>query len=324
MKNIKKHIKEKSFRNFYLLYGEDDYMKRLYKNKLKEALLGDSDDINYSYFAGAKPDINKIISSAETLPFFSDKKVIIIENSNLFSESNELSDYMKTAPNTAFFVFVESKVDKRNKMYKTIKELGYVCEMNGLTEYELMAFAKGELSKEGVQISDNDLRYLINKVGTDMNIIVNECAKLSSYCYEKKVVLKQDINDICITLLENKIFEMLDNVANNNSTKALSLYNDLISIKESPAKILHLITRHYTILYKIYCGQKSGINQSNICSLIKIPPFAFKKYMLQLSKYTEDRLINIIEKCLDIEESFKTGKIDEQIGVEILIIDFSR
>lgn len=323
MKTIRTDIKNNQYKRFYLLYGIDDYMKNLYKKKLKDGLLNGSDDMNYSYFAGDKVDVDSIISIADTMPFFNDKRVIFIEDSNLFKESSDLADALSSIPDTTYFVFIEAAVDKRNKLYKYVTKNGYAVEMNGLTETELMAFIQSELNKYNKKITSADANYLLNKIGYDMNTIHNECMKVCSYA-QGDVISKDDIDAICIATLENKIFEMLDCIASKKKDRAIVLYNNLIALKESPIKILSLITRHYNILYKMNLGNKANVSSSALASGIGIPPFAIKKYSYQLSRYNKEMLENILKMCLDIEEKAKSGRIDPQIGVEMLIVYLSK
>lgn len=323
MRKIKQDIKDNSFEHIYFLYGEDNYMKKLYKEKLKKGLLGESDEMNYSYFSGENIDLDEVIRISETVPFFSDRRVIIIEDSNLCASSNDFNEYIKQLPAMTNMVIIESKVDKRNKLYKELKKSAYVVEMNGLSENDLILFIKQEISKASMSISDSNVRYLLDKVGKDMNNICNECAKLTSYAYGKDCVTKEDIDTICVTLLENKIFEMLDMVATGKLKHALALYNNLIALKEAPAKILSLISRHYNILFKMMEAKSAGISDKEMASILKIPPFAVRKYALQLSYYTKEMLYECLKDCVETEEMFKTGKIDVQIGVEMLIVKFN-
>ena len=319
MKTIREHIKNNSFSRFYLLYGEDDYMKNLYKNKLKDALLNGSDEMNFSLFTD-KVDINSITNIATTLPFFHDKRIIFIQNSNLFKEANDLTDSLNTLPDTTYFVFIEDSIDKRNKLYKYVKANGHIVEMNGLNEYELIAFVKSQINGGNKNISDYDAKYMLDTIGYDMNTICNECSKVISYAGNSPTITKAHIDEICIATLENKIFEMLDCIASGNKDRALILYNNLIALKEAPIKILSLITRHYNILYKLFYANKANVSSSNAATSIGIPPFAIKKYSYQLKKYTSDKLKDILHTCIDIEAKSKSGRIDPQIGVEMLII----
>ena len=130
MKVIKEHIKSGSFKPFYLLYGSEDYLKKLYRDKLKNAILNDDSNMNYSYFEGKDVEPRKVFEVAQTLPFFSDKRLIIIENSGLFKAQSDLSDLLVNTPESTIIVFVESELDKRNKLYKFVKDHGTISEMN--------------------------------------------------------------------------------------------------------------------------------------------------------------------------------------------------
>ena len=147
MQQIKEHIKSHQFSRCYLLYGNEDYLKKLYKNLLKKAILADGNDMNYSYFEGHGISIPQLTLAAQTLPFFSDFRFILVENSGLFQSQNELSDQIKEFPATTILVFVEKEIDKRNRLYKAVSSIGTICEMNGMEEKNLKLWAASLLSK---------------------------------------------------------------------------------------------------------------------------------------------------------------------------------
>ena len=138
MKHILDNIKKNEFEHAYLIYGEEDYLKNFYKNKLKEAICGD-DTMNFSYYGGKDIDIKDFMDTSQTMPFFSERRLILVEGSGLFKKSStEVAEAVDIAPESTYFVFVEDEVDKRNKLFKTISEKGYVCEMKEQKEAELM------------------------------------------------------------------------------------------------------------------------------------------------------------------------------------------
>ena len=127
MKKILEDIKTNTYERFYLFYGEEKYMISQMKNQLKKALVSEDDTMNYSYFEGNKIVVKEVIDMANTLPFFAQKRLIIIENSGFFKSSQEeLADFIKNMPDYLIFVFVESEVDKRNKVYKAVSTAGYI------------------------------------------------------------------------------------------------------------------------------------------------------------------------------------------------------
>ena len=52
MKKIQEQIKNRDFAKVYLLYGEEEYLKRYYKKQLVQAVLKDTDQMNYSAYEG--------------------------------------------------------------------------------------------------------------------------------------------------------------------------------------------------------------------------------------------------------------------------------
>ena len=149
MKNLIEDIKNREFRRAYLLCGEEMYLKVQYKKKLQEAVLGSDDTMNLNIYIGKGIDTRAVIEQAETMPFFADHRVILIENSGLFKTANEeLAEYLKKVPDETVFIFVEDEVDKRGKMYKAVKSVGRIVEFNRQDEKTLMQWILGILKRE--------------------------------------------------------------------------------------------------------------------------------------------------------------------------------
>ena len=130
MKSVVEDIKKGSFKPVYLFYGEEAYLKQQYKNRLKNAVLPEGDTINLSIYSGKGIDVKEMIAQADTMPFFAEHRLLLIEDSGFFKTSSEaLADYLPMIPDTTCIVFVEDAVDKRNRLFKKVKELGHAAEM---------------------------------------------------------------------------------------------------------------------------------------------------------------------------------------------------
>lgn len=324
MKVIKEHIKLKSFKQFYLLYGTEEYLKKLYRDKLKSAILVDEDEMNYSYYEGKKVDPLKVADAAQTLPFFSDYRLILIENSGLFKNSSDMSDLLAHLPDSTVVIFVESEIDKRNKLFKMVRDRGTVSEMNGLDERNLKLFVASIFEQDGKKSTEGTIQYLLDKVGTDMMHICNEVEKINSYALGRDVITTQDIDAVVTTQITGKIFLMIDAIAGKQAHKALDLYYDLLSVREKPMSILFLITRHFNILLQVKNLQGLGHNAPKISETVGIPPFSVNKYLAQTRNFTSKRLKDALEFATEIEEHIKTGRMIEKIGVELFIVTFSK
>ncbi len=324
MKVIKEHIKSGSFSRFYLLYGSEEYLKKLYRDKLKAAVLQDDTDINYSYFEGKAVEPRQVYAAAQTLPFFSDRRLILIENSGLFKAQSELSELLEETPDSTVVIFIETEIDKRSKLFKLVKDRGTVSEMNGLDEKNLKLFVVSLLEQAGKKITEASALYLLDKTGSDMLNLCNEVDKLISYTMGRDIVINADIDAVVTTQITGKIFQMIDAIGSKQQNKALELYYELLSVREKPMSILYLITRHFNILLLSKNLQSLGHSSSSIAELAGVPPFAVNKYLAQTKNFSMQKLKDALEFGAEIEEQVKTGRMQEKIGVELFLITFSK
>lgn len=120
-------IKNKQFKNIYLLTGEEIYLRNQYRKRLREALLDPEDTMNYASFEGKNINPKEVIDLAETMPFFADRRVIEISDSGFAKNAcPELAEYIPEIPDSTCIILTESEVDKRGKFYKAVKNNGRV------------------------------------------------------------------------------------------------------------------------------------------------------------------------------------------------------
>ena len=324
MKSLNEDIKTGQFKNVYLLFGEEDYLKKQYKHRLTKAMLPDGDTMNYAYYEGKGIAVPEIIDLAETMPFFADRRLIVIENSNFFkSAAPELADYIKGMPETACFLFVESEVDKRGKLYKAVKDKGRAVELGRQDEKTLIMWLAGQMKREGKKVQESTLRYLLSKTGTDMENLEKELEKLFCYTIDREEIFAEDVEAICTEQITNKIFEMVEAVANKQQKKALDYYYDLLALKEPPMRILYLLTRQFKLLLEVQALVKKGYVKKQVAEIAGVHPFVAGKYMEQCRNFKKEELRAIMEEAADLEESVKTGRLNDTMSVEIFIVKYS-
>ncbi len=324
MKSLNEDMKTGQFKNAYLLFGEEDYLKKQYKNRLTKSMLPEGDTLNYAYYEGKGIPVAEIIDLAETMPFFAERRLIVIENSNFFKNATpELADYVKSMPETTCFLFVENEVDKRGKLYKAVKDKGRVVELGRQDEKTLIMWLAGQMKREGKRVQESTLRYLLSKTGTDMENLEKELEKLFCYTLGREEILAEDVEAICTEQITNKIFEMVEAVANKQQKKALDYYYDLLALKEPPMRILYLLTRQFKLLLEVQSLVKNGYGKKQVAETAGIHPFVAGKYMEQCRNFTKAELRAIMEDAADLEESVKTGRLNDTMSVEIFIIKYS-
>ena len=118
---------KKGIKKCYFLWGEDSFTRRAAEEKIKKAVVDEAAEMmNVSVFNDVKTTAGQVIEAAETTPFLSDKRFILVKDCGFFSEgkkaeSDILADYVQNLPDTACIVFSEEKADKRLKLFKAVE-----------------------------------------------------------------------------------------------------------------------------------------------------------------------------------------------------------
>lgn len=321
MRQIAEDIKQNNFKQIYLLYGEERYLRRQYRQKLQAALCSDGDTMNVHFYSGKDVPVGEIIDLAETLPFLAERRVIFISDSGLFKSGGEkLAEYLASPCGSTYFVFTESEVDKRSKLFKTVQSKGYAADFTVQDESTLKRWIAGTLGRDGKKITENTVQLIISKTGTDMDNIQMELEKLICYCMDRDVVTDADVEAVCTTRISNHIFDMINAIADRKQKAALELYYDLLALKEPPMRILFLIARQCNMLLQAKEMKLKGHDNRTIGSRLGVPPFIAQKVLNQASKFKTSTLRRAVQQCVEAETAVKTGRMNDMMSVEILIM----
>lgn len=321
MKTLQEDLKTGNFKHIYLLYGEEAYLVRQYRDRLRDSLCVEGDTMNTSVFSGKDIRPASLIDLSETMPFFAERRVIFVENSGFFKKSPEdLAAYLGELPETTYFIFLEEEVDKRGKMYKQVKKFGSVVEFKRQTDAVLMQWILGKLKKENKRITRPVMELFLDKTGTDMELITQELEKLLCYTMEKDVIEAADVEAICANQINGKIFDMVDAIGRKEQKKALDLYYDLLMLKEPAMRILYLVTRHFQILMQLRDMTGKGFDNKQMAAKAGVPEFAVRKYLGQAKSFSLAQLEEIVRASVQTDENIKTGQMTDQLAVELLII----
>ncbi len=325
MKRIAQDIKSAQFSHLYLLYGEEAYLRRQYRDKLRAALVPADDTMNCSVYSGKDINASEVVDLAGTMPFFAERRVIIIENSGwLKSGNDQFLALVKAIPDTTYLILVEEETDKRSKLYKAVTANGYaaLCEMQD--EATLRKWVMGLLKKENKLITPDALTLLLDKTGTSMENIRREVEKLVCYKYYDEGITASDVEELCIVQIQNQIFDMVEAVAQKKQKQALKLYYNLLALKEAPMKILALIARQFNMLLQVKEMKSKGYHESDIARQTGLNPYYLKKkYIPQAAQFRQAQLETALKACVEAEEAVKTGRIPDLLSVELIIVSLS-
>ena len=67
MQQLAQDIENRTFKRCYLLYGDEDYLRKQYKDKLLKALVAEGDTMNFNRYEVKDINIGEVIDQAETM-----------------------------------------------------------------------------------------------------------------------------------------------------------------------------------------------------------------------------------------------------------------
>jgi len=324
MKRIEEDLKSGKFKQIYLLYGEEVFLVKQYRDKLKNALSG-GDTMNTAFFDEKIKEAGPIIEYADTYPFFAERRVIILQNVKLpKDESDRLAEYLANPAETAYFIIVEGEnVDKRTKLYKNSDKNGCVVKFERQEERILRIWSGNRIKAAGLTISEADKAYFINLAGNDMTNLECELEKLISYCLEKKSITRADIDEITVVDIKDKIFDLIEAVVIKNREAAMKEYRNLRALQVAPSQILALLVRQFNILAGAKAMRMRGMQPREIAAELKVLEFVVNKALKHGAKITAEEIRDMLELCAQAEYDFKSGLYTDVMSLELLIANLT-
>lgn len=305
----------------YLLYGKDEFLIDLEVKKIKS----DFEDINISKYDLEENTIKEIIDDANTISLFDDKKLIIVDNSYVFSRTTKkqdnidlLEEYLNN-PNTSVTIIFKSnieKIDSVKKIVKSIKNKGVIKEYN--SETNLVNTVRKLF--DDYKISNEVIEVLIKRVGKNLNILYNEILKLKLYKIDEREISKEDVINLSSEYIDIDVFRFVEDIINKNKTASIKTYKEMLKLNEEPIKIIAILASKIRLMYQANILTSKGYNEIEISNILDQ-----KKYPVHLAivagyKYKPNVLLSYLEKLADLDIGIKTGNIDKNLGLELFIL----
>ena len=287
-----------------LIYGKDTYRSRERLNEIRESYsLKNKSGINERLLDGKNLSFEEFRNEVLGLSFFNEKKLIIVQNAFLNRYlKEEIAKSVFETENIIIF-HEEGKVLKKDILYKfLIKVKAKIEEYNFLDGKDLEEWVKKEVSRNKGTITQGAVRLLCDYIQSDLWRQKNEIQKLIAYnsnIDEKSVKLLVNIN------VELDIFKTVNAIARNDKANAIKLIRKHLEKGEAVFPMLALIARQFKLMLVYKVDGKAGFY--GLSSLAQ--------------KFSIEDLKRIYAKILEIDSKIKTGKIDEKMAIETLILE---
>lgn len=341
-KELMNSIKKNEIKNIYLFFGQETYLVNNALETLKKALVDPSfEQLNFTILEDKEISAIKIEDACETLPFMAEKKLVYVKGGDIFqgkskilSEEEEkyIIDYIKQIPSSTTLVFYGAPaVDTRRKIVKEIKKYGEVVEFAKLNENEFNKWIKKIFKTYGksigakeISLLKNHLDYLGRNASQNLLDVENELKKVISFMGDQIELEEIHIEKILSSNFQNDIFKLLDSIENRNASESIKRLNYILEDGEPILKVLTTLGNQMKNILSVKLLLEEGYPSKVIASKLGIHPFVASKCASQSKQFTIEVLKKLLNNFLEADAMIKTGKIDEKIVMEMLIIEMCR
>lgn len=308
LQELQKQLINKQLDDLYIFLGEEIAIQKIYINKIANIM-----NLDLQYVEDFKSIYNKLNSN----DIFNTKKLyIILDDIDIVKEEKIWQDIK---PNGNIIIFKYNNLDKRSKFYKQFENK--IVEFNKLSDEVLIQY----IQKEFPTLYPENCKKLIDICNSSYNQILLELDKLKQFnnmygqdSYSKVNNIFDDLNNrgAFHKEISDITFEFIEKVLKRDVESVYDLRKKLIQIGESNIKLLSLLyTNFKTILLIQSC------KSNDICKTTGLQYYQVKYNQDKLNYYTIGELVYTLKLIQKIESGIKTGKIDEQISIDYLIVN---
>jgi DNA polymerase-3 subunit delta len=304
------------------LYGADTFRLKQKQNEIIESYKEkNKNGLGLIFFAGDKLEYKDLKGQVETNSMFKEKKLIVLRD--IFSDKNFKEEFLKNIDifldsDDLILVAETNDIDKRDALYKSLQKKAKNQEFPPLSGEKLAAWIKNEFRKYKTQPESRVIEKIMFFVGNDIWQLENEIKKLVCHAGGKKI----SENDVALLIrpkIENDIFKTIDSLTSGKKDEALYLIHRHLERGDSPLYLLSMINFQFRNLLEVKDLMEKNTPYYGIVKKSGLHPFVVRKTYAQAQRFTLLKLKKIYQKIFQADLSIKTGKIDPQNALDLLI-----
>ncbi len=316
-----KNIKNGSIAGAYLLYGEEEFVKNAALRDVVELIPIDMRAFNITMLTEA--DESEILEACETLPLFSEKKLVICHGISVSMDPDKLIDYLKRIPEfTVLLIEIRGSIQERSKILKFFKSIDHDVQFSELSEGDVIKWCMSFAVRNGVAIDKNTARSFVGLVGTDMTSISNEMQKAVDMVGEGGVITPDIISKCTVGNIEVRIFEMLDCFTSGKIRDGMSLLHIILEDENEALGIAAFLESRFKLMLEGRRLMDGGLSASAAAAKMEGSRYANEKSCKAAIRYSADQLGSLVSSLADIGYLMMRGGVRASTMIESIMVGF--
>lgn len=316
----------------YILSGKETYLVKQIRDRLLASLvqpaLASMDLIRFNGEGKADSiDPGRLLDEIETPSFFGGRKLISLDQTGFFATAlpategyERLAKALTSLPEGCHLIFVEDKLVHNNRLLKAMRQAGALTAKIDFQEIsDLLAWISGLCHRQGLRISREAAESLIARCQASMADIAQELETVFlyfAYTGQKDISL-EDIDKLCREDMTGKIFDLTDAIAAGRVDRALEKLDVFLARRDPPLFIQTMLARQSRDLL---VAKSLGTPDKILATGLTPNRFYARKLAGQAASFRQEKLEAMVEDCFQADLAVKTGRLDPQEALAILVI----
>ena len=246
-------------------------------------------------------DAQKLPDLLQGATLFAPQRLVVLKDISANKPlADVLVDHLPSVSGDITLVIVDPALDKRTRLYKWLRTNSDFREIGVLAGGELAAWVRSEAKLLGAEISDDAVRSLLQRTGSDQWRLNNEIQKLASF--DRKISV-DSINLLVEPTAEGNAFELLDAVIKGDTRTTEKLIGQLKG-EEDPYKLFGLLVSQVQAIATVAAAGERSLDQ--VAKDSGLHPFVLRKVQPVAKRYGQAgvrRIVMDVANCDDLMKS---------------------
>ena len=302
-----------------LFHGEEEYVKAQALKVLESEIPEDLRPFNFCVLN--KPTPQELSENCETLPLFSDKRAVVVNELADGIEAAKYMDVFTSHPEeTLLILFFKGKLPANSSVLKFAKANDSEVLFDKLSVFECAKWCMKHANEAGVHLSQDIAQLLVRVVGTDMANLVSETDKLIDYVGPGNTVSAQNIS-VCIRAsLDVRVFDMLDMFTYGKAGDGIIALHALIDDGNEPMSISAFLVSRFKLMLEARRGIDAGRQKRDVAASMEGNKYANEKAYDAAKRFTQSELIKLISDLSDTAFMKISGTMKEDKYLELVLL----
>jgi DNA polymerase-3 subunit delta len=335
---IKRPRKERVL--LYILTGPDDFSRSEALSEIKKGL-GDPTLLatNTTVLQGGQLALDELRNACETVPFLSEKRLVVVEGllerfepkgrsgrkrnaakaDSQKAEHKPWADFLKGIPESTVLVLLDGKLDNRNPLYRELGAGATVKPFPLLNKAGLRQWLERRVRAEGGSgISTQAAELLAKLVGSNLWSMQHEIKKLLLFT-QGRTIGEEDVRKLVASTQQTSVFAMIDAILESKVATAEQSLQQLLAGGAAPAYLMVMLTRQIRMIARVKELKAQRKSEAEIQNRLGIASeYAFRKTLEQASRFPAARIRETYRRLLETDLAIKTGRCDGELALDIL------